>query len=38
MAAHRDEKDACDLCGKIVKQGGLALHKTRAHGTVGRAR
>jgi hypothetical protein len=28
MAAHRDEKDACDLCGKIVKQGGLALHKT----------
>jgi hypothetical protein len=37
MAAHRDEKDACDLCGKIVKQGGLALHKTRAHGTLGRA-
>jgi hypothetical protein len=37
-ATHRDEKDSCELCGKIVKQGGLALHKTRAYGTVGRAK
>ncbi|MGN6242309.1 MAG: recombinase family protein [Motilibacteraceae bacterium] len=32
MVAHREEKDACELCGKVVKLGGLRLHKVRAHG------
>ncbi len=36
LGTHRDEKDACDLCGKIVKKGGVGLHKARAHGGTGR--
>ncbi|MGN6686930.1 MAG: recombinase family protein [Actinomycetales bacterium] len=32
LGTHRDERDACELCGKLVKHGGLRLHKVRAHG------